>query len=145
MAATNFRAVITENFERRASAEPCVSDETGEVFTCPGSGVVPGCGRVTSSVQFALVGDEVTITRTLTFGDGSTLVTSEVYNSHQTPGNSTNAPGALHSFGNPALDCGTWEVIGGSGMFASASGEGTVCNVIGGDVIRIKMTGDVTL
>lgn len=145
MAAGSFRAVIRETFERRASAQPCLSDEAAETYTCPGSGSVQGYGRVTSNVVFSFANDEFTITRTLTFGDGSTLVTAEVYDDHRTPGNAVNAPGAFRSFGNPAFDSGTWQVISGTGRFADASGGGTVSNVIAGDVIVITITGDISL
>ena len=145
MAAGGFRAVIKETFERRASAEPCVFDEVADTISCPGSGTVQGYGRVTSLVVFSFANDEFTITRTLTFRDRSTLVTAEVYTDHRTPGNAVNAPGARRSFGNPAFDSGTWEVIRGTGRFETASGGGNVSNVIAGDVIVITITGDISL
>ncbi len=142
-AATTYQAVIHEDFGRRASSEPCTFDEPTEVFTCPGWGTVRGYGRVTSSVAFDFINE--TTTRTLTFGDGSTLVLAEVWDGFFNPGNSHNAPGQMVSWGNPGFDSGVWEVIEGSGQFANASGSGTSQNVQAGDTVVLKFVGDITL
>ena len=124
--------------------EPCTFDEPTEVFTCPGWGTVQGYGRVTSSIAFDFLNG--TTTRTLTFGDGSTLVLAEEWDGpFFNPGNSHDAPGQLVSFGNPGFDSGVWEVIGGSGQFATASGSGRGQNVQAGDAIVLKFVGDLTL
>jgi hypothetical protein len=41
------------------------------------------------------------------------------------PGNSQNAPGQLHAFGNPFSIAASFDVIGGTGVFAGAGGGGT--------------------
>jgi len=42
-----------------------------------------------------------------------------------TPGNSTNAPGAQHSFGNPLRASGSFATSAGTGVFAGANPSGT--------------------
>jgi len=41
------------------------------------------------------------------------------------PGNSHNAPGSQHSFGNPLRVHATYTVLSGTGVFAGANGSGT--------------------
>ena len=154
-AAPGFRAVIHENFERRASADPCITDEEAETLTCPGSGIVHGFGQVTSSSVFTEATHAcsaqpasaacIALTRILTFADGSTLVFAEEWNGFFTPGNSASAPGQGISFGNPGFDSGTWEVIGGTGVFVEATGSGTGEIVLAGDTIVLRFDGDITL
>jgi len=137
-----FRSIVHETFERRASAEPCVFDEVAETFTCPGTGTVQGFGQVTSSIVFSPTAPPV---RTLTFADGSTLVLAEdEFISFRTPGSSHDAPGAQVSFGNPFFFEVTWVVVGGTGLFAGASGSGTQIVQGAGDVTNIKMIGTLT-
>ena len=73
-ATTTFRAVIHEDFGRRASSVPCFP--VGDDLACPGSGTVQGYGQVASVILFP--SDGSALVRTLTFSDGSTLVTNEV-------------------------------------------------------------------
>lgn len=139
----DFKSIVHEDFERRASAEPCIFDEAAETLTCPGTGTVQGFGQVTSSIVFFVDAPPV---RTLTFSDGSTLVLADdEFISFETPGNSTDAPGALVSFGNPFFFRGTWVVVGGTGLFEGATGEGTQIVQAAGDVINIKIVGTITL
>ena len=137
-----FRSIVHETFERRASAEPCIFDEVAETFTCPGTGTVQGYGQVASSIVFT----EDSAIRTLTFSDGSTLLIAEdEFISFETPGNSREAPGAMVSFGNPSFFQVTWVVVGGTGIFEGATGEGTQIVQVAGDVANIKMIGTITL
>ncbi len=137
-----FRSILHETFERRASAEPCIQDEEAGTFTCPGSGTVQGFGQVSSSIVFT----EDSAIRTLTFSDGSTLLLAEdEFISFDTPGGSSEAPGAQVSFGNPFFFRVTWVVVGGTGMFEDATGSGTQVVQAAGDVLNIKMIGTVTL
>jgi hypothetical protein len=64
------------------------------------------------------------------------------------PGNPTDSPGSvLHSFGNPFILEGTWEIVddSGTGVFTGASGTGTVTDHSGGDVIAIQYGGLIQL
>lgn len=137
-----YRAVIHENFERRASAEPCVLNEAAETFTCPGTGHVQGYGQVTSSIVFTFAGDT---TRTLTFSDGSTLVFAEFWGTDESgpPGRSGDSSRSDKSWGWPFFDFGTWAVIGGTGMFAGATGSGVSENVQSGDTIVLRFSGEI--
>lgn len=139
---TTFSAVIHEDFGRRASSEPCFP--LGDAFACPGSGTVQGFGRVTSVIVFP--SDEGPLVRTLTFGDGSTLVTNETPIAPTVlPGKAHLAPGAFKSYGNPSFDHYAWVIVGGTGQFAGATGSGEWLNVLAGDTIVIKFSGSLTL
>ncbi len=139
----SFKAVIHEDFGRRASAEPCI--EVGADLTCPGTGTVQGYGRVTSSILFP--GDGISpLERTLTFGDGSTLVTNEIgLSDTRFPGKAFDAPGAAVSYGNPAFDHFAWVIVGGTGRFDGARGSGEWVNVLAGDTIVLKFEGTLLL
>jgi len=138
-----FRSIVHETFERRASAEPCVIDESAGTATCPGTGVVQGFGQVESSIVFFFSGAPPE--RTLTFADGSTLVLAEdMFISFRTPGNSAEAPGGEVSFGNPFFFEISWIVVGGTGIFAGASGSGMQIVQAAGDNTNIKMIGTLT-
>jgi hypothetical protein len=141
-ATTTFRAVIHEDFGRRASSEPCFA--VGEDLACPGSGTVQGYGQVASVILFP--SDGSALVRTLTFADGSTLITNETGVSPTTlPGKAYLAPGADRSYGNPAFDHYAWVIVGGTGRFAGATGSGEWVNVLAGDTIVIKFAGSLTL
>lgn len=142
-AATTFsaKAIIRENFERAASNEPCVFDEVNETLTCTGVGNAGRFGRLTSVAVWTDAG----VTRTLTFEDGSTLVLFEEYPEPTFPGNSTNAPGALVSFGNPYSAEGTWRIIGATDSLAGASGTGDVIQMGAGNTLNFWYTGSITL
>lgn len=139
---STFSAVIHEDFGRRASSEPCFP--VGDDFACPGSGTVSGFGRVTSVILFP--SDGSALVRTLTFGDGSTLITNETPLSPTVlPGKAYLAPGAVKSYGNPSFDHYAWVIVGGTGRFAGATGSGEWVNVLAGDTIAIKFSGSLTL
>lgn len=62
------------------------------------------------------------------------------------PGASSSAPGQQgRSQGNPFQGTGTFEVIGGTGVFAGASGSGTLTAIGAGDAIVIDYSGALTL
>jgi len=138
-----FKAVIHEDFGKRASARACFPVTGG--FACEGDGNVDRYGRVDSLIVFP-DDPNLPLRRTLTFGDGSTLVTNEVPNAvSRFPGRSQDARDGDHGYGNPAFDHYDWVIVGGTGRFAGASGSGTWANVLAGDTIVIKFTGTLTL
>ena len=103
-----------------------------------------GFGRVTSVIVFP--SDGPPLVRTLTFGDGSTLVTNE------TPIAPTRLPGKQNrrlaprvGYGNPAFDHYAWVIVGGTGRFAGATGSGEWLNVQAGDTVALKFSGVLTL
>ena len=59
------------------------------------------------------------------------------------PGNSTNAPGSLKSWGNPFTYTATWEVVDGTGRFAGADGAGTSVMRGSGAVLRAALSGTI--
>ena len=69
------KAVIHEDFGRRASARPC-TPLIPDGVTCAGDGVVATVGRVTSLADYP---PDAHVTRTLTFADGSTVTIVETY------------------------------------------------------------------
>ena len=145
---TGFDASFREQFEGAAPFKPC---PTGGDDPC-GVGRIRGLGRATE--RFELEGEPQEVdscehimgTTTITLQDGNgTLVIAEE-ETFCTPGNSTNTPGnQLHSFGNPGRAEGTWAVISGTGVFAGASGGGTLSYVAAGDVLNIRYSGTISL
>lgn len=136
-------ALVKETFERAPSNTPCEFDEIDESFTCFGRGNAGRFGQLTSVVVF----DDGAVTRTLTFGDGSTIVLAETYTMEgfSTPGRSFDAPGGFISFGNPARQTGTFEVIDATGSLTGATGSGTISQVLAGNTIQIFFSGTITL
>lgn len=61
------------------------------------------------------------------------------------PGGSENAPSGPRSQGDPFKATGTYAVIGGTGVFAGATGAGTLTSVGAGDGIVIHYSGTLTL
>ena len=135
------KAFVKENFERAPSDIPCQFDEAADTFTCFGRGNAGRFGPITSVVVFTAD----TTTRTITLRDGSTITLAEEYGDGTTPGKSGEAPGTFHSFGNPAHDSGTFEVIGGTGGLTGATGSGTIEQVLAGNTIQIWFDGTITL
>ena len=135
------KAIIRENFERAPSNDPCVFDEVNETLTCPGVGNAGRFGQLTSVADWTNTG----VTRTLTFRDGATLVIFEVYADPTYPGNSSNAPGAMVSFGNPFSAEGTWVVIDATGSLTDAEGTGTVIQMGAGNTLNFWYSGSITL
>lgn len=142
-AATTFsvKAIIRENFERAPSNDPCVFDEVNETLTCPGVGNAGRFGQLTSVAVWTDAG----VTRTLTFSDGATVVIFEDYPDSTYPGNSSNAPGAMVSFGNPYSAEGTWEIIDATGSLTGATGSGDVIQMGAGNTLNFWYSGSITL
>ena len=107
---------VTETFESTGSTP------TGD----------PQCATISTGLQ------------TNTFADGSTLTTSDVY-LNCFPGRSNLATGTAVSFGNPSTGTGTWTVEEGTGIFAGATGGGTVFTRAAGDVLHITYEGTIVL
>lgn len=137
-----FSATLKENFGRAASAQQCV--EEAQTLTCFGTGAVAGLGRVTETLVVDFSGETPNRTRTWVFSDGSTLITSETFGLFSSPGNSGGSQGVFHSYGNPAFQTGSWTVTGGTGLFADASGAGTIKLVLAGDTIVLTFSGSLT-
>ena len=74
--------------------------------------------------------------------DGSTLTLQQA-GRFAFPGNSTNAPGSLHSFGNPFTYDAAWTVAGGTGRFDGAQGSGTSAQRGVGAVLRATFSGTI--
>jgi hypothetical protein len=134
-------AFIKENFERAPSDVPCEFVEEPFSLTCYGFGNAGRFGPITSVVVFT----DTSTTRTITLRDGSTATLAEDYPFGWTPGRSAEAPGALVSFGNPLFVEGTFEVIGGTGGLAGATGSGEIFQVLAGNTIQIWFDGEIVL
>jgi len=134
------KAVIHEDFGRRASARPC-TPLIPDGVTCAGDGVVATVGRVTSLADYPPGAD---VSRTLTFADGSTVTIVETYADARFPGNSSNAPGAEVSYGNPSMSTFTWVITGATGAFAGATGSGTGIATLAGDALTFRFEGSVS-
>lgn len=139
-APSTIRAVIHEDFGRRASARPC-TPILPVGATCAGDGVVATVGRVTSLADYV---PGPTVTRTITFADGSTVSLLETYSDSTFPGNSANTPGSQVSFGNPSRATFTWVIVGATGGLAGATGGGTGTAVFAGDALTFRFEGTVS-
>jgi hypothetical protein len=137
----SFKAVIHEDFGRRASARTCVVVAAG--LRCDGDGPVQGLGTATSQAIYTAGG--LAGVRTLTFADGSTLDLAETHTANDFPGKSHDAPGTPLRLGRPNRDTFTWIVTGGTGTFAGATGSGTGASVLAGDELNFWFTGTVSV
>ena len=144
---TSFSAEFFETFGR-ATAHSCPPD----VFLC-GTGTVAGFGNATETVVLTEFDPELasatgcsplTLTRTITLDDGSTLVTEET-GTVCFPGNSFGTRGSFVSFGNPASFEGTYTILGGTGVFKGARGTGTSTFTNSGDAGHASLSGTITL
>jgi hypothetical protein len=137
-AAAPFTAQFTQHFGRGegASTGPCAIAFCGmgqvvgygqAELTLVATGAVP---TTAAGCSFALA---VTGSATIELLDGSTLLMDET-GTYCLPGDSTTAPGNFfHSYGNPWQIDATYVVIGGSGVFAGATGTGVNTIRQGGD------------
>jgi hypothetical protein len=71
-------------------------------------------------------------------------MTREVY-TECTPGRSADAPDGDRAFGNPFQGEGTFVISAGTGVFAGASGDGTLYTRAGGDVYNLHYAGTITI
>ena len=94
--------------------------------------LVGACQAVTGLVNIAL-------------SDGSGTLTLAAAGDVCYPGNSHVAPGQLHAFGNPFRLDATFEVVGGTGVFAGAGGAGTATIRGAGAVTRLVASGTLDL
>ena len=146
---TTFQASFKEGFGR-ATAHPCPGADV-ELLMC-GTGTVAGFGEATSLTELVSFEDldpdtncaDVVWRRTITLEDGSTLTLIET-GVVCFPGESTNAPGSLQSFGNPFRFEGTFMIVGGTGIFAGATGTGTSEIRTAGDQGHSRLSGSITL
>ncbi|HTE67073.1 MAG TPA: hypothetical protein VK736_12565 [Candidatus Binatia bacterium] len=132
-AATTFEldGHFKESFGRPANAELCDLEPP----FC-GDGTVRGLGKATT-----LDPDGAIKTITLE-SDGSTLVMHEEFVLFITPGASTDAPGALKSFGNPFYLELTWvaDPDESTGFFEGAIGSGITIVAAAGDALIVTTT-----
>ena len=146
-ATTSFSATFNESFGR-ATAHPCSVD----AFVC-GSGTIAGFGEATEEWAITYFEPEtafetgcspLTLIRTITLTDGSTLVTEET-GTVCFPGRSSGTPGSFYSFGNPGFFTGTYVIVEGTGVFEGAAGSGTSSFKAAGDTSRSTLSGTITL
>ena len=136
---------FTATFDDRVQRQD--SPTCGAVF-CLSRGTT-SLGPATLAVDvtsFELTGrstaDVGTVAVITLLADGSTL-TLEQTGVVRFPGNSTNAPGAGRSWGNPFSYAYGWEVTGGTGRFAGAGGAGTGTLSGSGAVLRAALSGTI--
>ena len=130
-----------QEFFGKSAAHPC------QAFSC-GTGTVSGFGKATSTfnvLDFSGFDPETgcantTTERVITLADGSTLTLLET-GTVCTPGNSTFAPGALKSFGNPAFLDLSFTVVEGTGAFAGMTGSGTTTSRLAGESGHTTLSG----
>src|SRR5262245_37677875 len=138
-APATIKAVIHEDFGKRASARPCTDIPDG--VTCAGDGNVATVGRVTSLADYTA---DPSVPRTLTFADGSMVSLLETYDESTFPGKSHEAPGTQVSYGNPSMTTFTWVIVGATGAFAGSTGSGTGTANFAGDGLTFRYEGTVS-
>ena len=127
------RATFHEFFGSRTHAPDCPTN-----WSC-GAGGVSGLGAVSENVDFT------TGVRTITFSDGSTLVTDDTVGANDVPGQSEKQP--LNAYGHPGTNALT-DVVDGSastGLFAGASGTLTGQASVAGSMAVVTLSGQITL
>lgn len=139
----SFEAEFKETFGRAASKE-C------KHFLC-GEGTVQGFGEATSILDIVRFDPiegtncaDITLARTITLADGSTLNLLEE-GVVCFPGSSSFAPGAEQSFGNPGEFEGTYTIKRGTGVFKGAKGTGSSRVIAAGDSGHSTLSGTITL
>jgi hypothetical protein len=136
-----------QEFFGRSVPHPCAPP----AFFC-GIGEVEGFGTATSTFEILSFDfdpetscAETTFRYTIMLSSGAgTLVLTE-NGLVCFPGNSTLAPGAQKSFGNPFRLTATWTVTGGTGVFAGASGNGSSETKTAGESGHTALSGTITL
>lgn len=133
-------------FFGKSTAHPC------SAFVC-GVGSVSGYGRatadffITSFTGFDENGcGETTAVETIALASGGGSLTLDESGTVCAPsGASSFTPGSLHSFGNPYRLTLAYTVSDGAGVFAGASGSGTVTMRLAGESGSKTVTGSLTL
>lgn len=123
-------------FFGKATAHPCA---VPGAFIC-GTGTVGGLGSATT--YMVITGGEVisstclllTVDETITLSDGSgTLTLAETGTFCAPSAGAVRIDNGLKSFGNPFSFDLTYTVVSGTGVFAGASGTGSVTGAFAGD------------
>lgn len=110
-------------------------------LTICGSGNVTGLGHVENTV-FVLDGCGPGCSlRTITFANGSTLITQGATTGFDLPGNSDNA----ESTGDPVWISGAWTIVGGTGDFTGATGSGVGRIHVAAARSTTRLIGTITL
>ena len=143
---TSFEARFQEFFGQ-SIPHPCSAP-----FLVCGTGEVAGFGSATSTFEILTIDfdpatacGETTFRYTITLSSGAGTVTLTGDGTVCFPGNSTFAPGAMKSFGNPFQLTFTWTVTGGTGVFAGATGSGTGVTKTAGESGHTVLSGTITL
>jgi hypothetical protein len=144
---TNLEARFQEFFGRSTS-HPCPAP----FFFCGRTRDMAGFGPATSTFEIltfdfdpATACGDTTFRYTITLSSGAGTLTLIGDGTVCFPGNSTFAPGAAKSFGNPFGLTFTWTVTGGTGVFAGASGSGTGASKGAGESGHTALSGAITL
>jgi hypothetical protein len=143
---TSFEAGFQEFFGR-SIPHPC----SAPFFLC-GTGEVTGYGSATSTFEIltfdldpATACGETTFRYTIMLSSGAGTLILTGGGTVCFPGNSTFAPGAMKSFGNPFRLTFTWTVTAGTGVFAGATGSGTGVTKGAGESGHTLLSGKITL
>jgi hypothetical protein len=135
-----------QEFFGRSTSHSCAT------FLCGTTRDLAGFGPATSTFEIltfdfdpATACGDTTIRYTITLSSGAGTLTLLADGTVCFPGNSTFAPGAAKSFGNPFRLTFTWTVTGGTGVFAGASGGGTGESKGAGETGHTELSGAITL
>ena len=116
-----------------------------------GSGSISGFGDATYSALPVSLGPVAGSCQALTalvfidLSNGQGSLTLSVDGNLCYPGKSHDAPGVLHSFGNPARIDATYEVTDGTGVFEGAGGSGSATLRTAGAQNQLAISGVLDL
>jgi hypothetical protein len=117
-----------------------VESGCGPLTIC-GTGNVAGLGHVENTVLVLNGCGPGCSLRTITFENGSTLVTHGATTGIELPGNSADA----ESTANPVWIHGAWTIVGGTGDFEGATGSGTGAIHVAAGYSTTRLRGTITL
>ena len=144
----------TQPFEARFKQKVRHNDPFCATGIFCGTGTVEGYGEATITVNPTSIGpgpgapcfQSITAVATVTLSDGSGTLTIDAAGVLCQPGNTAFAPplhsaGLLKTFGSPFTVSIIYEVIGGTGVLAGASGEGTATRPSAGAMTQLDASG----
>ena len=109
-------------------------------FDICGTGEVVPLGQATETIQFGVACGGACDLRIITLADG-TLIVEETEHGGSCPGNCSNRPG----YGLPGMGPITDVIVGGTGVYAGASGSLTGTVHLAGNSTQIKLAGTLIL
>jgi hypothetical protein len=143
---SSLEATFEHHYGAGVAAPPCASGSfcmTGTVAGYGGAANRTTIASITPIVGTACV--DFTLSGTITLADANNTLTYDGSGTVCPIGNSHETPGSAVSYGNPYSLPGLFTIVGGTGVFAGASGSGNVIAHLAGDVEVAVFVGTITI